>query len=61
MKFEQINLPRLKETLGYILHTEEQVDNGKWREEGDIVTTRREIGYEILVKILKEARDARLQ
>jgi len=61
MKFEQINLPRLKEALGYILHTEEQVDNGEWYEHGMIVSTRREIGYTMIVKLLKEARDAQTQ
>ncbi len=57
MKFEQIKLKKLKVTLNYILHTEEQVDNGKWSEDSDIVTTRREIGYGMILRLLKETKD----
>ncbi len=56
MKFEQINLPQLKDALGYILHTEEQIDAGEWLEDGSIATTRREIGYTMIVSLLKEAK-----
>ncbi len=60
MKFEDIDIEKLKSTLGYILHTEEQIDNGIWHELGDVVSLRREAAYTMIVYLLKEARDKKI-
>ncbi len=57
VKFEWIDQKRLEEALGYILYTEDQANQGKWLETSDIVTTRREIGYTMIVNVLKGAKD----
>jgi len=48
----------LKDAIGFIVYTEEMVEQGKWDENGDLVDVRRKVGCASLAKIVKETNES---